>query len=726
MADKKNYLDKTGLSHLWSKIKTYVSGARTESAKRLAPICAIGSDTASSAGWYKVADSTMSGYGNTTITYLVKSGYESSHAGILHLEMRSDSSKISCWSCKWLIRSGFSSGDIRIVINGMKWTMYVYNGSAQYGRIMFTILEHVSIGSNGGDPVFTVNHYNTNTKEATEPTATVSSSDGGTVNYANSAGTATKATQDANGVGISTGYLRQYSDYLNTHPENSGTILPFMNNDIAFLTERGGTAKVYYDGVEQTISTANMFDASSSYWYNNPTGITEVVIELTLHKVFTWTNTIYVDHGAAGWRAKNVKIETINSNYADDVWVARYTNTAQSKGNYFTTFGHTVVGQSNASGGFNKVRLTFSDWANSTIFRIAQIGIVNYGSAGLRETNMSRGIDDGVLRDITPYHNGKYNFGSATKRWLAGHFLKLVLYGSAADQPLMTRGIVGSDGNGATGELHLQYGVNQPIKLGNAAAYSISADGGTYSGTAAKATSATKAQYDKNGDDITSTYLKKAGDTFTGPIKWGGNTALPAEAGLKYILGIDAFADGGQTKYINIGDMSVGKAAKLTTARKINGVSFDGSADITLPNATTTANGMMSNTDKTKLDGIGELITKTVNLKLEAGVWTDTGISGNNLTSGTYIVQIKADFAGTAGLWDERFSGIMTWYSLNTNSGVSDEIVLHDSGHAPNAGKLYLRTIRQTGGSSNVKLQISSKIAMASAKDIVFYFRKMI
>ena len=551
MADKKNYLDKTGLSHLWSKIKTYVSGARTSSANKLAPICAIGSDAASSAGWYKVADSTMSGYGNSSITYLVKSGYESSHVGILHLEMRSDSSKISCWSCKWLIRSGFSAGDIKIVIDGMKWTMFVYNGSGQYGRIMFTILEHVSIGSNGGDPTFTVNHYNTNTKETAEPAASTTSSDGGRTNVANNADYATKAAQDVNGVGISTGYLRQYGDYLNTHPENSGTILPFMNNDIAFLTERGGTVKVYYDGVEQTISTANMFDSSSSYWANNPTGITEVVIELTLHKVFTWTNTIYVDHGSSGWRAKNVKIETINSNYADDVWVARYTNTAQSKGNYFTTFGHTVVGQSNASGGFNKVRLTFSGWANATIFRIAQIGIINYGSLGLRENYMSRGIDDEVLRNITPYYNGKYNFGSATKRWLAGHFLKLVLYGSAADQPLMTRGIVGSDGNGAAGELHLQYGVNQPIKLGNAAAYSISADGGTYSGTAAKATSATKAQYDKNGDDVIQLAFEVDNDSLEAAVNsiralrmLGSNISMPNKTVVhKYLEEVDEAAE---------------------------------------------------------------------------------------------------------------------------------------------------------------------------------------
>lgn len=314
------------------------------------------------------------------------------------------------------------------------------------------------------------------------------------VKYATSAGSATKATQDSDGRQINTNYLRKSSDYLNTHPENSGTIIPFMNNDIAFLTERGGSVKVYFDDVEQTISTFNMFDASASYWAINPTdsSITTLTIEITLHKVFTWTNSIYVDHGAAGWRAKNVTIETINTNYADDVWVARYTNTAQSKGNYFTTFNHVAEGSTNGSSGFNKIKLTFSDFASSTIFRIAQIGVLSYGSYGLRETNMSRGIDDGVYRNITPAYNDKYALGSAEKRWSEVRSNQIIAYGTAAENPIITRGISGSDGNGNTGDLYLNYGINKEIKLGNNGFYIISADGSQYSGNAATATNASK------------------------------------------------------------------------------------------------------------------------------------------------------------------------------------------------------------------------------------------
>lgn len=105
-------------------------------------------------------------------------------------------------------------------------------------------------------------------------------------------------------------------------------------------------------------------------------------------------------------------------------------------------------------------------------------------------------------KDITVADNTKLPLTGGT---LTG---SLVIKGAAANNPLQTRGIIGSDGNGTPAELHLQYGVNAPIKLGNAAGYSISADGGTYSGTANKATTATKATQDSAGQQINTTYLK--------------------------------------------------------------------------------------------------------------------------------------------------------------------------------------------------------------------------
>ena len=205
--------------------------------------------------------------------------------------------------------------------------------------------------------------------------------------------------------------------YINTHPEAGPAIIPFINNDIAFLLKRGGSAVVKYDGVVKNVDISNVFDGSPSYWAINPTDVTEITIELTLHKEFTWTNTIYVDHGSNAWRSKYVKIEVMNTNHANDVWAQKLEETARTLGRSKVTMTHTPVGTSSAGYGFNKIRFTFKDWGTSTIFRIAQIGVINYGSAGLRETSMSRGIDDPIFRSITPNEDNTYMLGTSSKRW---------------------------------------------------------------------------------------------------------------------------------------------------------------------------------------------------------------------------------------------------------------------------------------------------------------------
>lgn len=244
--------------------------------------------------------------------------------------------------------------------------------------------------------------YTTNTGTVTS-VATGTGLTGGTIT---SSGTISIADHSAD-------YLS--GGYLNVHPENTPTLIPFMNNDIAYLLKRGGSAVVKYDGTTQSVDLTNCFDASPSYWSMNPTDITTIVVELTLHKVFTYTNTIYVDFGSAGWRAKNVKIEVMNSNYTQDVWTQKYNNTNNSLGHCYVRTSHTPAGASGAGGGFNKVRFTFSSW-NSTQFRIAQMGIYNYGSAGLRETFLPK--DGGnIYGTIYPNSNNGADLGTSSKYW---------------------------------------------------------------------------------------------------------------------------------------------------------------------------------------------------------------------------------------------------------------------------------------------------------------------
>lgn len=208
--------------------------------------------------------------------------------------------------------------------------------------------------------------------------------------------------------------------YINTHPENGDAILiPMINNDIAFLLKRGGSAKIYYDSTDKTNSVLNnfscVFDGTPSYWAVDPTGITKITIELTLHKTFVWTNTIYYDSGSTSWRAKNVTISVMNTKY-DTAYKTVATFTNSSSGHNYQKFSYTATGQANAGSGFNKIKFEFSGWGTSNIFRIACLGVWNYGSSGLTETYLSKGGGE-VYDGINPFSNAVYDLGTSSKKW---------------------------------------------------------------------------------------------------------------------------------------------------------------------------------------------------------------------------------------------------------------------------------------------------------------------
>lgn len=207
--------------------------------------------------------------------------------------------------------------------------------------------------------------------------------------------------------------------YLNTQPENGPVLIPFVNNDLAFMLSRGGSIIVQYDGVTQSLDMSGCFDGSPTYGYGigNSGDYTTITMELTLHRTFSWTNSIYVDFGNSGWRAKSVKIEVMNSNYSEDVWTQKYNTTTNGSGHIYIVTSHQPVGASNTGGGFNKIRYTFSNFNHSSIFRIAQLGVYNYSSAGSRETYMSRGVDDAIFRSITPAINNTYQLGGTNNKW---------------------------------------------------------------------------------------------------------------------------------------------------------------------------------------------------------------------------------------------------------------------------------------------------------------------
>ena len=140
----------------------------------------------------------------------------------------------------------------------------------------------------------------------------------------------------------------------------------------------------------------------------------------------------------------------------------------------------------------------------------------------------------------------------------------------------------------------------------------------------------------------------------------------------------------------------------------------------------TVAHGGVNFTEGTNTDQV-KTITKSLTLTTN---WQDTGIRSTDLATGTYIVQMFASDIGSGGTNNtERYSGTMSWYNGDTNSALempTDEVALHRSG-ASGEGALYLRTFRTpTADPDNLKLQIFSNTASASAANYVFKFRRMI
>lgn len=126
-------------------------------------------------------------------------------------------------------------------------------------------------------------------------------------------------------------------------------------------------------------------------------------------------------------------------------------------------------------------------------------------------------------------------------------------------------------------------------------------------------------------------------------------------------------------------------------------------------------------------DPFSEVISITKSIQLTTD-WQDVGISGKDLETGTYVVQVSGFDASYTNLYREIYSGVMTWFADDTNNGSkSDEIFLHNAGHAENNNAIYLRTARTNRGDDGVlHLQIAAKIAATGTDTLTFKFRRLI
>lgn len=227
---------------------------------------------------------------------------------------------------------------------------------------------------------------------------------------------------------LSAGYIRN-SVYISHHPESTAnSTIPFIYNDLAFLLLKSGAVETYtttatdYTPVSinktaVSVDMSNAFDGSPSYVAINVAKTSKFVIDITCHKLFSYNNVFYVDFGSDLWRAKSITLLVMNKN-TETAFTQKGAITSNPYGHWRCDVSHAST---NSSGetvhGFNKIRIVLTDFVTNNKNRIAQIGLISFGSAGVRETYMSRGIDDHVYRNITPNVTNTYSLGTSSLKW---------------------------------------------------------------------------------------------------------------------------------------------------------------------------------------------------------------------------------------------------------------------------------------------------------------------
>lgn len=115
-------------------------------------------------------------------------------------------------------------------------------------------------------------------------------------------------------------------------------------------------------------------------------------------------------------------------------------------------------------------------------------------------------------------------------------------------------------------------------------------------------------------------------------------------------------------------DKVVLSASKLTTARNISGVSFDGTQDIDIPEATVSVSGLMSYTDKSRLDELSTINEDNIAYADVANIFNNFQTINYDGAS-AFILNKSADNQYT-GL-GFAVAGLLNWllYTPNTGSG---------------------------------------------------------
>lgn len=200
------------------------------------------------------------------------------------------------------------------------------------------------------------------------------------------------------------------------------------------------------------------------------------------------------------------------------------------------------------------------------------------------------------------------------------------------------------------------------------------------------------------------------------PLIWSDNTTANQISVSQLFKSRDDLYYNPKSKMLTVAGVNT---TSITAASTITSAGFSHSgvinnADIKNPEQyVLTADGGYTLLDQTSNEPVHEF-DKNITVTSE---WMDIDefYGGNKsfLTqSGTYIVQVYINGTGD-DIYENYFSGIMSWYTGYTNSNNADEIILHRVGH-DYSNTIYLRTKESlTTNETNpsyIKLQISANI----------------
>ncbi|MEJ5962817.1 hypothetical protein [Pedobacter immunditicola] len=170
---------------------------------------------------------------------------------------------------------------------------------------------------------------------------------------------------------------------LDLHPEGNTTILPYISNDIAYLTKRGGTVTNNI-GISSGIMDM-WFDGTPSYGgFNMALPAEGLIIEINFNKTFYWGTKVGINFGNSGWGSNDIKVETYD--VANAKWVLNSDITNNNNNYHYVNVG--------LGGGISKMRWTLNNF-KSADKRIAQIWVLNYNSSLMKEVFVGR--DGGSL-----------------------------------------------------------------------------------------------------------------------------------------------------------------------------------------------------------------------------------------------------------------------------------------------------------------------------------------